>query len=75
MMKMCPLCQTEMPERYNYCYQCGEYVGDTASLKPILAPEVEAEQQRQERVIHFGCLLLIVLWSIFGVWFFVHMNR
>ena len=36
MMKMCPLCHSEMPERYNYCYQCGEYVGDTAALKPAL---------------------------------------
>ena len=75
MMKMCPLCNTEMPERYNYCYQCGEYVGDTAALKPEVSPEVEAQQQQQERVIHYGCLTLIVLWTVFGLWFFFHMNR
>jgi predicted nucleic acid-binding Zn ribbon protein len=75
MMKMCPLCHSEMPERYNYCYQCGEYVGDTAALKPALSPEAEAQQQQQERVIHYGCLTLIVLWIVFGLWFFFHMNR
>jgi len=75
MMKMCPLCNTEMPERYNYCYQCGEYVGATAVLKPEVSPEVEAQQQQQERVIHYGCLTLIVLWTVFGLWFFFNMNR
>jgi len=75
MMKTCPLCNTEMPERYNYCYQCGEYVGDTAALKPVVSPEVEAQQQQQERVIHYGCLTLIVLWAVFGLWFFLNMNR
>ena len=75
MMKTCPLCNSEMPERYNYCYQCGEYVGDTAALKPAVSPEVEAQQQHQERVIHYGCLTLIVLWIVFGLWFFFHMNR
>ena len=54
---------------------CGEYVGDTATLKPALSPEVEAQQQQQERVIHYGCLTLIVLWIAFGLWFFFHMNR
>src|SRR5262249_2373949 len=53
MMNMCPLCNTEMPERYNYCYQCGEYVGDTAALKPAVSPEVEAQQQQQEKIIHY----------------------
>jgi predicted nucleic acid-binding Zn ribbon protein len=75
MMKMCPLCHSEMPERYNYCYQCGEYVGDTAAFKPVLSPEAEAQQQQQERVIHYGCWTLIVLWVAFGLWFFFHMNR
>src|SRR5215813_14089731 len=74
-MKMCPLCHSEMPERYNYCYQCGEYVGDAAAFKPALSPEAEAQQQQQERVIHYGCLTLIVLWIGFGLWFFFHMNR
>lgn len=75
MMKMCPLCNTEMPERYNYCYQCGEYVGNTAALKPEVSPEVEAQHQQQERVIQYGCLTLIVLWTVFGLWFFFNMNR
>ncbi len=75
MMKTCPLCHSEMPERYNYCYQCGEYVGDTAALKPVVSPEVEAQQQHQERVIHYGCLTLIVVWIVFGLWFFLNMNR
>jgi hypothetical protein len=75
MMKSCPLCDTEMPERYNYCYQCGEYVGDVGSLLTQTAPEDLPEQQRQERVIHYGCLGLIVIWAIFGLWFCTHMNR
>lgn len=64
-----------MPERYNYCYQCGEYVGDTAALKPPVPPEVEKQQQYQERVIHYGCLTMIMLWAVFGLWFFFNMNR
>jgi hypothetical protein len=64
-----------MPERYNYCYQCGEYVGDTGSLIQESTPEEEQAQQRQERVIHYGCLLLIVFWSLFGLFFCVNMNR
>jgi len=75
MMKSCPLCSTEMPERYNYCYQCGEYVGDTGSLIQESTPEEELAQQRQERIIHYGCLLLIVFWSLFGLFFCVNMNR
>ena len=75
MMKTCPLCNTEMPERYNYCYQCGEYVGDTAALKPALSPEAEAQHQHQERVIHYGCLTILILWTVFGLWFFFNMNR
>ena len=74
-MKTCPLCNTEMPERYNYCYQCGEYVGATAALKPAVSPEEEARQQHQERVIHYGCLTLLLLWTVFGLWFFFNMNR
>ena len=70
-----PALPLEMPERYNYCYQCGEYVGGTATLKPALSPEAEAQQQQQERVIHYGCLTLIVLWIVFGLWFCFHMNR
>jgi hypothetical protein len=50
-------------------------VGDTAALKPALSPEVEAQQQSQERVIHYGCLTLLVLWTMFGLWFFFNMNR
>lgn len=76
MMKMCPLCNTEMPERYNYCYQCGEYVAQTAPLMPGAGdPDSEQQYRRQERVIHYGCLTLIIVWSIFGLWFFFHMNR
>jgi len=40
-----------------------------------VSPEVEAQQQQQERVIHYGCLTLIVLWVVFGLWFFLNMNR
>jgi hypothetical protein len=71
MMKMCPLCNTEMPERYNYCYQCGEYVGQTTPILPGAGdPEAEQKYRQQEWVIHYGCLALIILWTIFGVWFF-----
>jgi predicted nucleic acid-binding Zn ribbon protein len=75
MMKSCPLCDTEMPERYNYCYQCGEYVGHTASLQPEASPEETRAHQRQERVIHYGCMSLILLWTVFGLWFCVHINH
>jgi hypothetical protein len=75
MIKQCSLCGTEMPERYNYCYQCGEYVGNTASLGAATDPAGEQSQRYQERVIHFGCVSLIVLWTIFGLWFFFNMNR
>ena len=75
MMKTCPLCHTEMPERYNYCYQCGEYVGDAATMLPAQDPEEEQRHQRQERFIHYGCLTLIVLWMVFGLWFCVNINR
>jgi len=75
MMKSCPLCDTEMPERYNYCYQCGEYVGHTASLQPASSPEETRAHQRQERVIHYGCMSLILLWTVFGLWFCVHINH
>jgi hypothetical protein len=75
MMKSCPLCSTEMPERYNYCYQCGEYVGDTGAFIQESTPEEQQVQQRQERVIHYGCLLIIVLWALFGLWFCVNINR
>ena len=75
MMKSCPLCGSEMPERYNYCYQCGEYVGDATSLQLETSPEETQTQQRQERVIHYGCMSLILLWTAFGLWFCVNMNR
>lgn len=74
-MKNCPLCDTEMPERYNYCYQCGEYVGNASATVPVADPEVEQQQQQQEWVIHYGCLTLIVLWTLFGLWFCINMNR
>jgi hypothetical protein len=64
-----------MPERYNYCYQCGEYVGDTTAIPDNIDPQVAQQQRRQEWVIHYGCLALIVLWTIFGLWFCVNMNR
>ncbi len=75
MMKSCPLCNTEMPTRYNYCYQCGEFVGHTSPLVPAVEPEVEHQHRQQERMIHYGCLVLLVLWTVFGLWFFFHMNR
>lgn len=75
MIKQCSLCGTEMPERYNYCYQCGEYVGNTAPLSTATSPEEEQKQRYQERFIHFGCLSLAVLWTIFGLWFLFNMNR
>jgi hypothetical protein len=75
MMKMCPLCQTEMPERYNYCYQCGEFVGDASSLPVDADPATATKRRHQEWVIHYGCLTLIVLWTVFGLWFFFHMNH
>ncbi len=75
MIKNCPLCNTEMPERYNYCYQCGEYVGQTAALVSEMDPEVAHQHHQQERVIHYGCLTLIVMWTVFGLWFFFNMNR
>jgi uncharacterized membrane protein YvbJ len=75
MMKSCPLCDTEMPERYNYCYQCGEYVGNTASLQREASPEETQAHQRQERVIHYGCMSLILIWTVFGLWFCVNINR
>lgn len=76
MMKTCPLCHTEMPERYNYCYQCGEYVGQTAPVLPGAGdPEAEQRYRQQEWVIHYGCLTLIILWTIFGLWFFFNINR
>jgi hypothetical protein len=77
MMKMCPLCNTEMPERYNYCYQCGEYVGQTAAMTSTApaSPEVERQYRWQERIIQYGCLTLIVAWTVFGLWFCVNMNR
>lgn len=75
MMKTCPLCQTEMPERYNYCYQCGEFVGETAALQIDIDPEVAETQRRQEWVIQYGCLTLIIVWTVFGLWFFFNMNR
>ena len=76
MMKTCPLCNTEMPERYNYCYQCGEYVGQIAAVLPGAGdPVAEHRYRQQERVIQYGCLTLIMLWTIFGLWFFFNMNR
>jgi hypothetical protein len=76
MMKTCPLCNTEMPERYNYCYQCGEYVGQIAAVLPGAGdPAAEQRYRQQERVIQYGCLTLIMLWTIFGLWFFFNMNR
>jgi hypothetical protein len=75
MLKNCPLCHTELPQRYNYCYQCGEYVGQVASLPATHDPEEERRYQHQERAIHYGCLTLIVVWTIFGLWFFFNMNR
>ena len=75
MFKNCTLCHTEMPERYNYCYQCGEYVGQTATLEEIVEPETERTHRKQEQVIHLGCLTLIVMWTMFGLWFFFNMNR
>lgn len=75
MFKNCPLCNTEMPERYNYCYQCGEYVGHTSAAIPVADPETERQHQHQERFIHYGCLTLIVMWTMFGLWFCVNMNR
>lgn len=74
-MKQCSLCSTEMPERYNYCYQCGEFVGHTSSIKDTADPKDAQEQQYQERFIHFGCLSLLVLWAVFGLWFLFNMNR
>ena len=74
-MKTCPLCNTEMPERYNYCYQCGEYVGDASSFMTAETPEDEQRQGSQERVIHYGCLTLIIVWTVFGLWFCVNINR
>ena len=73
MMKNCSLCHTEMPERYNYCYQCGEYIGQASA--PAVDPENEPKYHQQERIIHYGCLTLIVLWTIFGLWFCANMNR
>jgi hypothetical protein len=64
-----------MPQRYNYCYQCGEYVGQVASLPVSRDPEEERRYQHQEWAIHYGCLTLIVVWTIFGLWFFFNMNR
>jgi hypothetical protein len=75
MLKNCPLCNTELPLRYNYCYQCGEYVGQLSALPAIEEPEVEQRYQHQERAIHYGCLTLIMFWAIFGLWFFFNMNR
>lgn len=75
MMKTCSLCQTEMPERYNYCYQCGEFIGETAALPVDVDPQAAETQQRQEWVIQYGCLTLIIVWTIFGLWFFFNMNR
>ena len=75
MMKMCPLCNSEMPARYNYCFQCGEFVGDTGSIQAETHPEDEAKHQLQERVIQYGCFTLIIVWTIFGLWFCVNMNR
>lgn len=75
MMKTCSLCHTEMPTRYNYCYQCGEYVGNTDSLPVDIDPEDARTHQRQERVIHYGCMTLLIVWSIFGLWFCVHINH
>lgn len=75
MIKTCSLCNTEMPERYNYCYQCGEYVGQIASLTTATDPESERQHRKQEHVIHYGCLTLIVVWTAFGLWFLVNMNR
>ena len=75
MMKSCSLCGTEMSERYNYCYQCGEFVGATGSLQAEVDSESSLEQGRQEWVIHYGCLTLIVAWTLFGIWFCVNMNR
>jgi len=75
MIKTCSLCNTEMPERYNYCYQCGEYVGQVATLGAATDPESEQEHRKQERVIHYGCLTLIVAWTVFGLWFLFNMNR
>lgn len=75
MFKQCSLCGTEMPERYNYCYQCGEYVGDVSSLPTAATSEDERKQRVQERVIHVGCLSLIVLWTVFGLWFLFNINR
>ena len=75
MMKMCPLCNTEMPERYNYCYQCGEYVGHATSLPLDSDPAIEQRHRAHERFIHYGCLTLIVTWAVFGLWFFFNMNH
>ena len=75
MIKNCSLCNTEMPERYNYCYQCGEYVGQVAALGTVTDPESEREYRKQEQVIHYGCLTLIVVWTAFGLWFLFNMNR
>ena len=75
MLKTCPLCNTELPQRYNYCYQCGEYVGQVAAIPVAYDPAEERRYQHQERAIHYGCLMLIVMWAIFGLWFFFNMNR
>ncbi len=75
MMKACPLCQTEMPERYNYCYQCGEYVGQISAAPADEDPATARRHRLQERFIHYGCLTLILMWAIFGVWFLLHINR
>ena len=75
MLKNCPLCHTEMPERYNYCYQCGEYVGQVSTAIPVTDPEAERQHHKQERLIHYGCLTLIAMWTMFGLWFCVNVNR
>ncbi|GIX49023.1 MAG: hypothetical protein KatS3mg131_3234 [Candidatus Tectimicrobiota bacterium] len=74
-MKSCPLCHTEMPARYNYCYQCGEYVGHLETAAPDDDPAAAKRHRLQERFIHYGCLTLILMWTAFGLWFLLHINR
>jgi hypothetical protein len=44
-------------------------------MLPVDDPEVARQHRQQEWVIHYGCLTLIVLWTVFGLWFCVNMNR
>lgn len=70
-MITCPRCETEVPDGYKHCHNCGKNLEEVYDYEKMTEEE-KAKMERSKTVIAIGCFLLFIFFAGMFFWFAIN---